>query len=109
MSLSPSFPWPATRSPRHQNSCEAEPGTCWAYCVPTTSWTTMSGACGRAQGMAAGAGSAELGPGADPGVSDGRKKYAALVVRISVQAADLEEASTPDRTWASKLTDHGAP
>ena len=29
MSLSPSFPWPATRSPRHQNSCEAEPGTCW--------------------------------------------------------------------------------
>ena len=33
LSLGPSVPWrayaPATRSPRHQNGCEAEPGTCW--------------------------------------------------------------------------------
>ena len=33
MSLSPSFPWPATRSPRHKKSCEAEPCTCWACCA----------------------------------------------------------------------------
>ena len=32
LSLGPSVPCahaPATRSPRHQNGCEAEPGTCW--------------------------------------------------------------------------------
>ena len=75
MSLSPSFPWPTTRSPRHKKSCEAEPCTCWACCARPFVYDNEWGLRTRRKGWPRDAW-AELGPGADPGVSDGRKKVA---------------------------------
>ena len=95
MSLSPSFPWPATRSPRHKKSCEAEPCTCWACCAPTLSCTTMSGACGRAARDGRGTRRQSSGQGQIQGYSDGRKKVVILVVRREKEAALRKSTSHP--------------
>ena len=76
MSLSLSFPWPATRSPRHKKKLRG--GAVYVLgmlradpFVYDNEWGLRT----RRKGWPRDA-SAELGPGADPGVSDGRKKVA---------------------------------
>ena len=46
--------------------------------------------------------SAELGPGADPGVSDGRKLFVALVVRIVPNVSAVLSPLTPLRARARR-------
>ena len=81
LSLGPSVPWrayaPATRSPRHQNGCEAEPGTCWGmlranhFVNRHEQGVRTMGRAGRAHSGTAGLRQ-----------NRGGQKFAALVVRI---------------------------
>ena len=88
LSLGPSVPWrayaPATRSPRHQNGCEAEPGTCWGmlranhFVNRHEQGVRTMGRAGRAHSGTAGLRQ-----------NRGGQKFAALVVRFIKDTTSL--------------------
>ena len=86
LSLGPSVPWrayaPATRSPRHQNGCEAEPGTCWGM-LRANHFVNRHEQGVRTMGRA---GQAKVEPLAR---IRGGQKYAALVVRREYSTKSL--------------------